>query len=135
MQLAYHHSHFLAITLDFTSFFTMAFFWGSILFYSWAVFGLDFTSFCNCMLNSWHLAINFCCYLSYFLIVQADICSALHVYHVYFKKNIVYVLYMSMIAGLLKVSMKQLNTCSSFQYKDTSAINHQLSNFQPSWIL
>jgi len=52
LLLAYHHSHFLAATLDFTSFFIMAFLGAVHLFYSWAVFGLDFTSFCNCMLQS-----------------------------------------------------------------------------------
>jgi len=36
LRLAYHHSHFLAAALDIT-FFTTAF----LLFYSWAVFGLD----------------------------------------------------------------------------------------------
>jgi len=38
----FHHSHFLATTLDFTSFFiTTAFLWAAHFFYSWAVFGLD----------------------------------------------------------------------------------------------
>jgi len=37
----YHHSHFLTATLDFTSFFTMAFLGATHFFYSWAVFGLD----------------------------------------------------------------------------------------------
>ena len=46
--------------------------------------------------------------------------------------KIVYVLYLSMIAGKLKVSMKQLNICSSFQCKDTSAINCLLGDYQPS---
>jgi len=32
----------LAATLDFTSFFTMAFLGAAHFFYSWAVFGLDF---------------------------------------------------------------------------------------------
>jgi len=36
-------------------------------------------------------------------------------------KKLVYILYMSMIAGLLKVNVKQLNTRGSFQDKDTSA--------------
>jgi len=34
----------LAATLDFTSFFTMAFLGAAHFFYSWAVFGLDTTS-------------------------------------------------------------------------------------------
>jgi len=37
LPLAYHHSHFLAATLDFTSFFPMAFFGAAHFFYSWAV--------------------------------------------------------------------------------------------------
>jgi len=40
LLLTYHHSHFFAATLNFTSFFR----WlsgGHTLFYSWAVFGLD----------------------------------------------------------------------------------------------
>jgi len=41
LLLAYHHSHFLAATLDFTSFFTMAFLGAAMLCYNWAVFGLD----------------------------------------------------------------------------------------------
>ena len=39
LDLAYHHSHFLATTLDFTSFFTMAFL-GATPFCGWTVFGL-----------------------------------------------------------------------------------------------
>ena len=35
--LTYHHSHFLATTLDFTSFFTLVFLGGACLFYSLAV--------------------------------------------------------------------------------------------------
>ena len=42
IQLSYHHSHFLSATLYFTSFITMAFLGAAQLFYSWAVFGLDF---------------------------------------------------------------------------------------------
>jgi len=38
--------------LDFTSFFTMAFLGAAHFFYSWAVFGLDFTSFCTYMLQA-----------------------------------------------------------------------------------
>jgi len=37
LPLAYHHSHFLAAILDFTSFFTMAFLGPHIFFYSWVV--------------------------------------------------------------------------------------------------
>jgi len=37
LPLAYHHSHFLAATLDFTSFFTAAFLGAAYFFYSWAV--------------------------------------------------------------------------------------------------
>jgi len=48
LLLTYYHSHFLAATLDLTSFFTMAFLGAAHFFYSWAVFGLDvlFTSYC-----------------------------------------------------------------------------------------
>jgi len=41
LLLPYHHIHILAATLDFTSFFTMAFLGAAHFFYSWAVFGLD----------------------------------------------------------------------------------------------
>jgi len=41
LPLAHHHSHFLAATLEFTSFFTTAFLGAADFFYSWAVFGLD----------------------------------------------------------------------------------------------
>ena len=37
----YHHSHFLATTLDFTSFFTMGFLGAAHFLYSLVVFGLD----------------------------------------------------------------------------------------------
>jgi len=49
LPLAYHHSHYLATTLDFTSFFTTAFL-GPLTFLQLGCFGLDFTSFCNCIL-------------------------------------------------------------------------------------
>jgi len=48
LPLAYHHCHFLATTLDFTSFFTMAFLWLHT-FSQLDCFGLDFT-FCKCIL-------------------------------------------------------------------------------------
>ena len=37
LPLTYHHSHFLAATLDFTSFFIIAFLRAALLFYSLAV--------------------------------------------------------------------------------------------------
>ena len=37
LPLTYHHSHFLAATLDFTSFFTIAFLRAALFFYSLAV--------------------------------------------------------------------------------------------------
>jgi len=37
LPLAYHHSHFLTATLDFTSFFTTG---AAHFFYNWAVFGI-----------------------------------------------------------------------------------------------
>jgi len=51
LPLAYHHSHFLATTLDFTSFFTMPFL-GCTLLLQLGCFGLDFIPFCNCILCS-----------------------------------------------------------------------------------
>jgi len=41
LPLAHYYSHFLAATLDFTSFFTTAVLEATHFFYSWAVFGLD----------------------------------------------------------------------------------------------
>jgi len=128
LLLTYHRSHFLSATLDFTSLFTMAFLGGTYFLYSWAVFGLDFISFCNYMLQSWHITINGCCYL------QADICNALNVYHAYFLFKICkYFVYINDFR-LIK-NTHEAAKCSSFQYKNTSAINRLLSNFQPSWIL
>ena len=49
LPLTYHHSHFLAATLDFTSFFTIAFLRATLFF---CCFGLDFTSFCICIPQS-----------------------------------------------------------------------------------
>ena len=49
LPLIYHHSHFLAATLDFTSFFTIAFL-RATLFLQLGYFGLGFTSFCICIL-------------------------------------------------------------------------------------
>jgi len=90
LLLTYHHSHFLAATLDFTSFSQWPSWGPHTLFYSWAIFGLD-TTFC--MLQSWHIAINGCCYLSSFLFrinfMYADICSAPNVYHTYVFENFV----------------------------------------------
>ena len=56
LPLIYHHSHFLAATLDFTSFFTIAFLRAAILFLQLCCFGLDFTSFCICIPQSWPMA-------------------------------------------------------------------------------
>ena len=41
LPLTYHHSHFLAATLDFTSFFTIAFSRAALLFLQLGCFGLD----------------------------------------------------------------------------------------------
>jgi len=49
LPLAYHHSHFLAATLDFTSFFTMAFL-GPHTFLQLGCFGLDHLE--------WYLLVN-----------------------------------------------------------------------------
>ena len=64
LPLTYHHSHFLAATLDFTSFFTIAFRRAAHFFYSLAVFGLDFNSFCICIPQSRPIA-SFGTFLTY----------------------------------------------------------------------
>ena len=46
LPLTYHHSHFLAATLDFTSFFTIAFLGAALFFYTWLFWIIDFTCFC-----------------------------------------------------------------------------------------
>ena len=51
LTLTYHHSHFLAATLDFT-FFHHSLFEGRTLFLQLGCFGLDFTSFCICIHQS-----------------------------------------------------------------------------------
>jgi len=64
----YHHSHFLAATLDFTSFFTTAFL-GAAHFVQLAVFGLDFTLVIVCckagILPLMVVAINFVFFFLY----------------------------------------------------------------------
>ena len=67
LPLTYHHSHFLAATLDFTSFFIIACL-RAALFLQLGCFGLDFTSFCICITQSWPMA-NFRAFfnLSFFL--------------------------------------------------------------------
>jgi len=55
LHLAYRHSHFLATTLNFTSFFTRIFLGAAYFSLQLGCFGLDFTSFCNCVL--WNLQI------------------------------------------------------------------------------
>ena len=52
LPLTYHHSHFLAATLDFTSFFTIAFLRAAHFFLQLGCFGLDFISFCICIPQS-----------------------------------------------------------------------------------
>jgi len=59
---------FLGRHLGFHIFFPIAFLGIAHFFNSWAVFGLDFSSFCNCILQNWHIAINDCCYLSPFFL-------------------------------------------------------------------
>ena len=51
LQLTYLHNHFFAATLDFTSFFMVAL--GCTLLIQ---LGLDFTSFCICIPQSWPMA-------------------------------------------------------------------------------
>ena len=45
LPLTYHYSHFLAATMDFTSFFTIAFLRATHFFLQLGCFGLDFISF------------------------------------------------------------------------------------------
>ena len=46
LPLTYHHSHFLATTLDLASFLTLAFLEATLFFLQLGCFGLDITSFC-----------------------------------------------------------------------------------------
>ena len=81
---------FLAVTLDFTSFFTITFLGAAPFFYSWGGFWIRFTSFCN------YIHILQCCIFPLLVVVTclfvfftvADICSTLHVYHAYFFLNL-----------------------------------------------
>jgi len=85
---------FLGRHLRFHIFFHNGLLEGCTLFYSWNVFGLDFTSFCNCMLQSWHIAINVCCYFSYF---SRQIYAVLYMCTMYtfLKKNNIYFVYVN----------------------------------------
>ena len=64
LPLTYHHSHFLAATLDFTSFFTIAFLRAAHFFLQLGCFGLDFISFCICIPQSQPMA-SFGTFLTY----------------------------------------------------------------------
>ena len=64
LPLTYHHSHFLAATLDFTSFFTIAFLRATHFFLQLSCFGLDFIYFCICIPQSWPMA-SFGTFLTY----------------------------------------------------------------------
>ena len=64
LPLTYHHSHFLAATLDFTSFFTIAFLRAAHFFLQLGCFGLDFISFCVCIPQSRPMA-SFGIFLTY----------------------------------------------------------------------
>jgi len=67
LPLAYHHSHFLAATLDFTSFTTMAFLGLHIFFYSWAVLDLISLLFVIAYCIARILpSLNIFCYLCFF---------------------------------------------------------------------
>ena len=68
LPLTYHHSHFLAATLDFTSFFTIAFLRAAHFFLQLGCFGLDFISFCICIPQSRPMASfgNFLTYVFFF---------------------------------------------------------------------
>ena len=63
LPLTYHHSHFLAATLDFTSFFNIAFL-RATHFLQLGCFGLDVISFCICIPQSWPMA-SFGTFLAY----------------------------------------------------------------------
>ena len=64
LPLPYHHSHFLAATLYFTSFFTIAFLRAAHFFLQLDCFGLDFISFCICIPQSRPIA-SFGTFLTY----------------------------------------------------------------------
>jgi len=100
---------FLGRHLGFHIFFLLG---GCTFFYSWAVFGLDFTSFCNCILQYgiFSLLVVVTCLLVFSTV--ADICSALHVYHEYFYLNLYIYIVLINDCRWIKVSTKQLNTCS-----------------------
>ena len=66
LPLAYHHSHFLAATLDFTSFFTTTFLGAAYFFYSRASLDLISLLFANAHSEASELlSLNFFCYSSY----------------------------------------------------------------------
>ena len=98
---------FLGHHLGFHTFFTMAFLGAAHFFYSLAVFGLDFTSFC--MLQSCIFPINGCCYLSFFSCRQVFAVLYICIMHTFYLKLYICI---SMITGWFK---KQLNSCSSFE--------------------
>ena len=66
--LMYHHSHFLAATLNFTSFLPWIF-GGCTPFLQLGFFALDITYYCNCI---WAL---FLLHTSYILLLQATACT------------------------------------------------------------
>ena len=125
-----HHSHFLAATLNFTSFFTMAFMRPHSFFYSCIVFGLHFASFC--MLQSWQIAINGCCYLSSFFPFCRQILAVFHmcIMHTFYLKFIYF-----FTCQWLQVNFKQQLIDVSHSSTGTCVINRLLSDFQLSWIL
>jgi len=90
---------FLGRHIGFHIFFTVAFFGAAHFFYSWAVFGLDFISFCKFMLHchQWLLLLVFFVYKGRY--GEFYMCT-MHTYYL-IKINFayIYILYMSMIAG------------------------------------
>ena len=64
LPLTYHHSHFLAATLDFTFFFQHSLSEGRTPFLQLGCFGLDFISFCICIPQSRPMA-SFGTFLAY----------------------------------------------------------------------
>ena len=96
---------------------------GVHIFYSWPVFGLDFTSFeiVCCKAGILPLMVAVICPLFFF--TQADMCSALHVNH-----DLKFVLYVHVNDCRVDYgAAKYMYTCSSSQYKDTSSSNESLS--------
>jgi len=78
----------------------MAFLGASHLFYSWAVLGLNFTSFVIVYCKAGILSLMVLLFVFFSLCRQIYAVLYVYVYHAsFFKRKIAYILYMSMIAG------------------------------------